>query len=566
MKRLLRLLPQRHRSKTISGTAVRSSSRRAFEDAHLRRIDAGRAARGAVSGAIHVADEIGVEASSFVKDAVVGVLQGARDVAKTTTVVFGDLAVGTRRGTPDPETEFAETERQTVEGAIESATSVGIDPQIAAEQATQGVVDAVQALRGDLPSAARATVSGVISGVSGAGGDVAGSSRAAARRLVSEAPETEEEVVDVARNILEGAIETGEQLGDLGAEAVYAVASETVQAAYERGQVAGDAVRDATFEIVTRTRRRLPRELELRLLEIGRLLSEDLSKDRGAWRGWAFWRAGVSLIDVGGLDLAASLAHFMLLSFFPLIALVVVVFSLFVAPETIQTQLSDTLDFFFPASREFLDEAIAHLFEARVTTGIVAVIGIILGSGGLFLATNRAVNRVFGCRPRRLVRRTIMQTLLTLIVVLLFLASIGLTVVFRVAISIGDVLPAVSETINGPLVSVIELVAAIVPLFMTFVVFVMVYYAVPNTAVNWRDATFGALVAVMLFETAKHLFFWLTNLANERSVLYGPLASVIILLIWSSIAGMIFLYGAALTHEAARQRPVVINNEFAEKV
>ena len=47
----------------------------------------------------------------------------------------------------------------------------------------------------------------------------------------------------------------------------------------------------------------------------------------------------------------------------------------------------------------------------------------------------------------------------------------------------------------------------------------------------------------------------MANLAAQRSLLYGSLSSVILLLVWSQVAGMIFLYGAALTKQSADLRP-----------
>jgi uncharacterized BrkB/YihY/UPF0761 family membrane protein len=63
------------------------------------------------------------------------------------------------------------------------------------------------------------------------------------------------------------------------------------------------------------------------------------------------------------------------------------------------------------------------------------------------------------------------------------------------------------------------------------------------------------VTAIVLFEAGKHLFFWFTVLASQRSAVYGPIASFVLLLMWGYVAGMIFLYGAALTRAASELRP-----------
>ena len=85
-------------------------------------------------------------------------------------------------------------------------------------------------------------------------------------------------------------------------------------------------------------------------------------------------------------------------------------------------------------------------------------------------------------------------------------------------------------------------------------VFAIVYYHLPSAEVKWRDATFGALVAVVLFEISKHVFLLYTELFAQRSAIYGSVASFVILLMWAYIAGLIFLYGAAVTKMSADQR------------
>ena len=87
------------------------------------------------------------------------------------------------------------------------------------------------------------------------------------------------------------------------------------------------------------------------------------------------------------------------------------------------------------------------------------------------------------------------------------------------------------------------------------VLFALVYLRMPNVRVRWRDAVFGALAAIVLFEAGKHLFFWFTGLAAQRNAVYGPISSFVLLLMWGYVAGMIFLYGAALTRAAGELRP-----------
>ena len=63
------------------------------------------------------------------------------------------------------------------------------------------------------------------------------------------------------------------------------------------------------------------------------------------------FRSARLLLDVGGMDLAGSLAYFTILSLFPLVTLMIMALSIFTDPVVMQEKLADTLVYFFPASR-----------------------------------------------------------------------------------------------------------------------------------------------------------------------------------------------------------------------
>ena len=84
--------------------------------------------------------------------------------------------------------------------------------------------------------------------------------------------------------------------------------------------------------------------------------------------------------------------------------------------------------------------------------------------------------------------------------------------------NLGQVLGSVGGPLSGT-------VSGLLSLILTVLLFVLVYRYLPLAPVLWRDATFGAILAAILFESMKYLFFWVGSIAIERSILYGPLSS-----------------------------------------
>ena len=229
--------------------------------------------------------------------------------------------------------------------------------------------------------------------------------------------------------------------------------------------------------------------------------------------------------------------------------------SSFIEASVIRSTVAEVVVFYFPSSKDFLEDAINHLFEARLFASLIAIGAMIFGVQGLFMAANRGVNRVFDCEPRRMIDVTLSTFGIVFLGVWLFLTSVGLTLVVQVALNVLEDLPTVGVPLDRFLFVVAQVASILTPFFIAAIVFIVVYRYLPNREVGWSNATFGGIVTVILFELAKYLFFWFANIASQRSLLYGSVSSVILLLVWSHVAGIIFLYGAALTKEASELRP-----------
>ncbi len=91
-------------------------------------------------------------------------------------------------------------------------------------------------------------------------------------------------------------------------------------------------------------------------------------------------------------------------------------------------------------------------------------------------------------------------------------------------------------------------------MFISFAIFLTIYKYLPNTKTYWRDVWLGAIVAAALFETGKNLFLWYLESFAQYSQVYGAVASVIVLMVWTYITALILILGAELASEYARMK------------
>jgi membrane protein len=96
-------------------------------------------------------------------------------------------------------------------------------------------------------------------------------------------------------------------------------------------------------------------------------------------------------------------------------------------------------------------------------------------------------------------------------------------------------------------------------------VFLLLYKLIPNTRTYWRNVWPGALTAAILFEIARTLFiFYLEHYANYQ-LIYGSIASIIVLLVWIFYSAFIMVLGAEFTYQYSRMHGPVTSGSSPDK-
>jgi membrane protein len=86
----------------------------------------------------------------------------------------------------------------------------------------------------------------------------------------------------------------------------------------------------------------------------------------------------------------------------------------------------------------------------------------------------------------------------------------------------------------------------IVNLALTLAAYSLCYRWVPNVLVKWKDALIGGLVAALGSELARAIFIGYFGAVPTYQQVYGPLAAIPALLVWTYMTWWMFLAGALL--------------------
>ena len=263
-------------------------------------------------------------------------------------------------------------------------------------------------------------------------------------------------------------------------------------------------------------------------------------------------RTWLELGDDHAIDHAAAIAYYAILSLFPLAIGLVTLFSLVLESNTVERDVNNFFHSYLPGSDALFEANVEAVSNIRGVLGIVSVLGLAWSSTLLFGALTRAVNRAWDVdhdRPFYIEKPR--QIIMALSVAPLFILSLTMTTGLQVLGS--EDIPLLGSLSflehNG-----INALARPLPFLVSLLIFLFLYKFAPIVPTYWRYIWPGALLSALLFEISKSVFvFYLENYGAYEKV-YGTLASVIALLAWTYLSGLIVVIGAEVSSEYYRIR------------
>jgi membrane protein len=204
-----------------------------------------------------------------------------------------------------------------------------------------------------------------------------------------------------------------------------------------------------------------------------------------------------------------------------------------------------------------VEEIIQAASQAQHST-VATIIGIgslVYAATGLFFHLKLSLNDIWELRvvPERAFVQVILDRLfafgMILVVGFLLLSSLIISsLVSALSTYMSDHISIYSTYSTY----VIDLVNFVLSAVVITLLFATIYKVLPDAHVAWSDVWIGALVTTLLFLGGKALIAKYIGFADPASA-YGAASSIILILLWTSYASIIFFLGAAFTAVWARR-------------
>lgn len=256
----------------------------------------------------------------------------------------------------------------------------------------------------------------------------------------------------------------------------------------------------------------------------------------------------------GGL-LASAVAYNTMLSVIPLCLVLVIVLAEIFSDQLLYETISAELAIIVPGLEVVLGEVLKAFPENRELVGGIGLLVLIIYSTMAFRILETAMAMIFH-RPTRRQRRKfwVSAAIPYLYLLLIALAVMVITTVTAVV----NNLPGEGVYLFGRSLPMDALTAAIIHSFAMLglvFLFTSLYLVLPVGRIRFRRAIIGGLTATVLWEATRLLLVWFFSSLSLVSVVYGSLATMVIVLVSMEIAAVIILFGAQviaeLEHSAA---------------
>lgn len=273
-----------------------------------------------------------------------------------------------------------------------------------------------------------------------------------------------------------------------------------------------------------------------------------------------YFKAGKELVahinEADVIGLSAQLAYFFLLSVFPFLLFLVTLLGFFPIDDRA----------FIEYIAAYLPNDVVSMIESNLNNILnnrsgsllsVSIVGTLWSASNGFNAITKSFNKAYRVDENRsfilnrLIAIGLMIGLILMIAVALLLSVFGKVIGEQIFAFIG-----LDEYLNAW--NIIRWVATSVTFFIALL---LIYKLAPNEKVLFRHALAGAVFATVFWQLTSLAFSFYVNTLGNYSATYGSLGTVIVLMVWFYLFGIIITTGGvinAFVKEREEAKEVVI--------
>jgi YihY family inner membrane protein len=264
------------------------------------------------------------------------------------------------------------------------------------------------------------------------------------------------------------------------------------------------------------------------------------------------WRVVRNFLDNKGLLLAGAVGYNALLSVIPLFAVILVILSRIVDRRLLLDIVTTELEVVFPGQALTMRATLVSFLDSSTVVGWVGFGVLLFFASIAFRMLEDAMSVIFRHHSWEQSRHPLISALIpfgyiTVIGVIIFFITLATGIFDSLA---GDAFSVFGKTFSIETTTSLLLRGA--ALLGTIALLASFYRVMPVARVRWKLAVVGATVAAVLWEGVRTFLVWYFENISLVNVVYGSLATVIVVLLSMEVAAVIVLLGAQVIAEVEK--------------
>ncbi len=250
------------------------------------------------------------------------------------------------------------------------------------------------------------------------------------------------------------------------------------------------------------------------------------------------------------LGLSAQLAYFFLLSLFPFLMFIVTLIGYLPFDDRMVIAV---LAEYLPEDVVFMiDENLKEIMNKR-SGGLlsISIIGTLWSASNGFNAITRSFNKAYGVKPAR---NFILNRIIAIGLMFSMVAAIIIALLFPVFGRLIGEYVLVNVPLPETIVDMWDVLRWVSSSVMFFVVFFVLYKLAPNKKMKENHVLYGTIFATVGWQLTSYGFSYYVETLGNYSLTYGSLGTVIVLMIWFYLSGIIITTGGVINAHFSERR------------
>jgi len=249
--------------------------------------------------------------------------------------------------------------------------------------------------------------------------------------------------------------------------------------------------------------------------------------------------------------MAAAVAYSLLFSIFPFALALLAITGYLMASTEVENQVIAAMGNLIPVARNLIINTLEGVIKAREATGIIAILMLIWSALAFFDALRNSLNRAWDMpNSQTYVKGKLIN------VSMLALAVCGLIVFTWLTTTLHYMHEShmqiwVFKFSSTSLFS--RLVFTLLSAILAYGVILLLYHFVPSNRPKWKHIWLGALLASIGFEIVRFSFVWYVKNFATYNLVYGPISSIIALLMFMYLTTWVLLFFAKFSYVKMRR-------------